>query len=594
MAPRRLLWQLYPTYLAITGIALLAVTWYISGALRSFHVEQAAIDLQARAWLVESRLQGHLSSSNPEEVDRLCKELGRVASARITVVLPDGRVLGDSEENPGRMDNHAGRPEIVTALGGMVGISTRFSNTLQKDMMYVAVPAMQQGRLIGSVRVALAVTAMDRTLGAIYLRLAAGGLLITFVAAALSLVVSRRISRPLEEMTRGARRFARGELDRPLAVSGSLEIVDLGETLNKMASQLDDRIRAMARQRNELEGVLSSMSEGVLALDNEERILRFNGAAARLMSIDPTQAQGKRIQEVVRKVELQRFVARTLSSRKPLEGDLVLGSAEGERYLQAHGTPLRDLQNRDIGALVVLNDVTRLRRLETLRRDFVANVSHELKTPVTAIKGSVETLLGGALDDPAAAERFLGIVVRQADRLGAIIDDLLALSRVEQDSNQGEIPLEQGAVRPVLEAALQVCQQAADAKKVRINLFCSAQLEARINAPLLEQAVVNLLTNAIKYTAIAGKVVIEAAQFREQVLIKVQDWGCGIDPQHLPRLFERFYRVDPARSRKLGGTGLGLAIVKHIVQAHGGDVVVHSTPGTGSVFSIALPLVPSS
>ncbi len=591
MARRRLLWQLYPTYLVIIGIALLAVTWDISGALRSFHAEQTALDLQARARLVESRLRGHFSSLKLEEVDRLCKELGRAASARITVVLPDGRVLGDSEEDPRRMDNHAARPEIVTALGGRVGISTRFSNTLQKDMMYVAVPVAEEGGIIGTVRIALAATAMDRTLETIYLRLAAGGLLITLVAAALSLVVSRRISRPLEEMTHGARRFARGELGRPLAVSGSLEIAALGETLNHMAAQLDERIRAMARQHNELEGVLSSMSEGVLALDNEERILRVNGAAARWMSIDPGQAQGRRIQEVVRKVELQRFVSQTLASRQPLEGDLVLGAAQGERYLQAHGTPLRDLQNRDIGALVVLNDVTRLRRLETLRRDFVANVSHELKTPVTAIKGSVETLLGGALEDASAAERFLGIVVRQADRLGAIIDDLLALSRVEQDSDQGEIPLEQGAVRPVLEAALQVCQQSADAKGLKINLFCSEQIETRINAPLLEQAVMNLLTNAIKYTSVAGKIVIEAVQFQDQVMIKVQDWGCGIAPEHLPRLFERFYRVDPARSRKLGGTGLGLAIVKHIVQAHGGEVVVHSTPGQGSTFSIVLPQV---
>jgi two-component system phosphate regulon sensor histidine kinase PhoR len=240
---------------------------------------------------------------------------------------------------------------------------------------------------------------------------------------------------------------------------------------------------------------------------------------------------------------------------------------------------------------VVFSDVTRLRRLESVRRDFVANVSHELKTPITAIKGSVETLLSGAMEEPQAAERFLHIVARQSERLEAIIDDLLALSRVEQDAEQDAVPLSLGEIRPVLVAAQQACLPSADEKKVEIRLFCSTRLRGRINAPLLEQAVVNLLINAIKYSPSGGKVVVDAAQLEDQLMIKVQDWGSGIAAEHLPRIFERFYRVDPARSRKLGGTGLGLAIVKHIIQAHGGQVVVHSTPGEGSVFTLLLPTV---
>jgi two-component system phosphate regulon sensor histidine kinase PhoR len=274
-----------------------------------------------------------------------------------------------------------------------------------------------------------------------------------------------------------------------------------------------------------------------------------------------------------------------------VEGDIVLRDTEGERFLQAHGTVLRGAQGQEIGALIVLNDVTRLRRLETLRRDFVANVSHELKTPITAIKGFVETLLDGAVDDPENAQRFLQIITRQADRLNAIIDDLLDLSRIEQEAEKGGIPLVRGALRPVLEAAVQACSLNAREKSLAMVLHCSGELAAQINAPLLEQAVVNLLTNAIKYSEPAGRIVVDACQFGDKVMVKVQDWGCGISPEHLPRLFERFYRVDKARSRKQGGTGLGLAIVKHIVQSHGGEVVVHSTPGQGSTFTLMLPAI---
>ncbi len=589
MGRRRLLWQLFPTYLFITFVSLGAVTWYMSGALRSFHIEQTALDLEARGHLIEHQLRGHLLPSESAYIDTLCKELGRESKARITVILPDGTVLGDTEEDPGRMDNHAGRPEIILALKGRVGVSTRFSHTLQKEMLYVAVAVVEGKAIVGSVRVSIPATAIDRTLESVYLRLGWAGLVIALVAAALSLVVARRITRLLEEMKRGAQRFARGELGRRLPISRTEEIGALGVALNEMAAQLDERIRTMASQRNELEAVLGSMVEGVLAVDAEARILRLNQAASRLMGIEVTGATGRRIQEVVRKTDLQRFVTRLLESREPVEGDIVLQFGGVERFLQAHGTPLRDAQGREIGALIVLNDVTRLRRLENIRRDFVANVSHELRTPITAIKGSVETLMAGAVENHQDAQRFLGIACRQADRLNAIIEDLLALSRVEQEAEREGIPLQFEALKPVLEAALQVCQQSAEEKPVRVNLFCHPDLQARINAPLLEQAVVNLLTNAIKYSSPEGTVLVEAARFQSQVMIKVQDWGCGIAREHLPRLFERFYRVDPARSRNLGGTGLGLAIVKHIAQSHGGEVVVNSTPGQGSSFTITLP-----
>ena len=322
------------------------------------------------------------------------------------------------------------------------------------------------------------------------------------------------------------------------------------------------------RQRSEQQAVLTSMVEGVLALDNDERIIHLNRAAADLFHVIPEDVEGRRIQEVLRKADLQRFVERTLASRSPVEGEVVLPGAEGDRFLQAHGTLLQDGEGKGIGVLIVLNDVTRLHRLENVRRDFVANVSHELKTPITGIKGSVETLMDGAVERPEDAARFLKIIAKQADRLNAIIDDLLDLSRIEQGETEKAMELISSPIRPVLQAAVHACEIKAREKSIELVLSCAPDIFADINPPLLEQAVINLVDNAVKYSDAGGTVWIEGSSDGRQTQIQVRDQGCGIDREHLPRLFERFYRVDKARSRRAGGTGLGLSIVKHIVKAH--------------------------
>jgi len=402
------------------------------------------------------------------------------------------------------------------------------------------------------------------------------------------LYISRRISRPLEEMKRGAERFAAGDLSGRLPVVETEEIGGLAEALNVMAAQLDERIRTVVEQRNAQEAMLAGMVEGVLAVDTGERVISFNQAAARFMDIEPQHALGRSIQEVVRNTDLQRFVQRTLSSGEPVEGDLAL--REGEvKYLQARGSALRDAQGKQIGALMVFHDVTRLWRLENIRREFVANVSHEIKTPVTSIKGAAEILLDGALQSEEDTRRFLNMIAKHTDRLTLLIDDLLALSRIEDEDEREKMDMEKGPIRPVLEGAVQACELKAGEKNIRLELTCGDDCTANINPLLLEQAVVNLIDNAVKYSEEGRTVEIEGAGAKDEVILSVRDHGCGIEPEHLPRLFERFYRVDKARSRKLGGTGLGLALVKHISQAHGGRVCVESTPGEGSIFSIHLP-----
>jgi two-component system phosphate regulon sensor histidine kinase PhoR len=291
---------------------------------------------------------------------------------------------------------------------------------------------------------------------------------------------------------------------------------------------------------------------------------------------------------VVKNPELQWFVQRIRSSGDPVEGEVGLKDGSG-KVLQVHGTSLRDADGRVMGALIVFHDITKLKQLESTRRDFVANVSHELKTPITSIKGFVETLLAGALNEPENAAKFLRIIAQQTDRLNEIINDLLSLSRIEQEAERRQIFLTAQRIKWVLQAAIEVCEPKAADKGITIQLTCPEELRAPLNAPLLEQALVNLIDNAVKFSAAGGSVLVEAEKAGAEIVIRVKDQGIGIPPEHLPRIFERFYRVDAGRSRKDGGTGLGLAIVKHITQAHGGRVTVESAPGQGSAFSIIIP-----
>ncbi len=360
-------------------------------------------------------------------------------------------------------------------------------------------------------------------------------------------------------------------------------------TMGRAIVGLHRQIDGLRWQLNEQAAVLTSMAEGVIAVGPEGRVLNINPAAATILHINSGGARGRHLIEVVRHAELERFVSAVLEQQDMLEGELELHE-QPPVLLLLRGTVLRDSQGQQLGALVVLNDVTRLRRLENLRRDFAANVSHELRTPLTTVRGFVETLLDGAIDEPENARRFLGIVLRHVDRLSAIIDDLLDLAKIEEASTHEQLHTERVAVRDVLQTVVQMCAYQAEARAVSMELDCPPTLSARLNAPLMEQAVVNLVDNAIKYSPEGSRVRITAAAADDMLRIAVQDWGPGMEREHLPRLFERFYRVDKARSRTAGGTGLGLAIVKHIALAHGGTAEAASRQGQGSTFTISLPL----
>jgi two-component system phosphate regulon sensor histidine kinase PhoR len=585
---KSLLWHLFFSYLVIILLSVVAVTWYSTASIKKFLLRQVEGDLEERALLFRPMLLGHLSPLDERAIDDLCKTVGQTASTRITVILPWGKVVGDSDHDPAQMDNHFDRPEIAAALKGSRGVATRVSPTLGKEMMYVALALKKDQRTLGVLRTSIPVDDIGKTLDAIQKRIAFAGLIIAALAALLSLLLSHRIRRPIDDIEKGAESFARGEFDVHLPSSGVAEIEGLSETMKHMAGELREQIRTITEQRNELEAVLSSMVEGVFGVDQEERLLGMNPSAARILECNPAAAQGRTIQEVIRLSELQRFVVGALSSEEPVEKDVVL-YGEAERIVRAHGAPLRDAEGKRVGVLIVLNDVTRLAKLENIRKDFVANVSHEIKTPITAIKGFVETLQEGQNQDPEDVRRFLGIIHRHVDRLEAIVEDLLALSRIEKEAETEEITLEEHLVRVILARAIQACENKAEAKKIRLELDCREDLKGRVNPALLEQAVVNLIDNAINYTEEGKSVTIRAREGEQEILIQVEDHGSGIERKHLDRIFERFYRVDKSRSRKLGGTGLGLSIVKHIMEAHGSRVSVESQPGRGSTFTLHLP-----
>jgi two-component system phosphate regulon sensor histidine kinase PhoR len=584
---RPLIWQLYPAYLLLVLAALLATGGYAAHVMHRFHLGQVRQDLLNQARLIEPQIVPMLTPLDGDAIDLFCKQTALNLPTRITVILPDGTVAGDSAANPAAMENHGHRPEIQQALGGETGTSLRLSDTLGTHLMYLAVPVAGQP-VHGVVRVAIALTAVERQLRVLQWRLGFGGLAVAAAAALLCLVISRRISRPLEKMRQSVAAFAQGQLSGRLELPNTLELASLAQAINQMASELEQRIQSIVRQRNESEAVLSSMVEGVVALDDDERILHLNAAAARLLNGTVDQLQGRGIQEVARNRELHRMVAQTLSQGTVHQGDVALYQ-EGEKILHLHCTSLMDADGRRMGVLLVMNDVTHLRRLETMRTEFAANVSHEIKTPLTAIQGFVETLCQGAVSDPQEAQRFLQIILKHVRRLAAIVDDLMKLARLEQGGETAKLKLEACRLIDLLNTVIQVCRAKAQEKEIALESQCDEHLSARIDIDLMEQALINLLDNAIKYSPAGRRVQVHAQVAGQELQIMVSDNGLGIAAPHLPRIFERFYRVDKARSRREGGTGLGLAIVKHIAQAHGGCVTVESALGQGSTFTIHLP-----
>ncbi|MGE4158903.1 MAG: sensor histidine kinase [Planctomycetota bacterium] len=582
----RLTRQIWLTFTVLQLLALCALAWGADEGLHNMalgeterrlfpHAKAAADEINEDKWpLVTGSLDG------------FCKRHSSSSGARVTVVLPSGVVVGDSHFPTSELENAFDRPEIREALAVGYGVDEREGMNGAGDNLYLAVQVLRGDETLAIVRVAESLSYLDSPLN----ELRRKGVFI-FLMSALSLsvmswILSCWLTRPLQALGKMALDMAEGG-NPGLAGSGDAqEFHQISKGLVGMRAMVEEQLAASRSRSEELEAVLSSMREGLVALDTRLKILRLNPAAMQMLGCD-THAVGRAFPEVCRNAALLSLASRSMSVKDGAEEDI---PAAEDSVWRVQGHPLTGLGGDAMGVLLILQDVTRLRNLETMRRDFAANVSHELRTPVTAIRGFAETLMGGGVT-PEESSKFLEIIHRQSTRLQRIIEDLLALARLEKDEEGAGVELERGSADAVAASALSNAQVAAARKGVKLAGSTSTGLVCRMNAPLLEQALGNLLDNAIVYSPEGSQINLEVKSQGPFVEFRVIDRGPGIAEEHLSRLFERFYRVDKARSRHSGGTGLGLAIVKHIARVHGGEAGVESALGQGSAFWLRVPAI---
>jgi two-component system phosphate regulon sensor histidine kinase PhoR len=593
--------------LSVAILAAALVFALVSGAVLSSGYTRASAESLSRAARALAAAFPADGISNVDAARRFA-EAAAEGGYRVTLILPDGVVLADSEADPRGMENHKERPEVASALSGRPSVSRRRSATVGEELVYAAAPIYinrgdasapvrdVSGPIAGVLRLALHVPNFDRALASSRWTLALAALAFVVAAIAAAWAFSRMTSRPIAALARAARSYGSGlaasTTEGALALSAAdpEEMQVLASTLDSMASEINARIAAAESQGRELEAILDAMSEAVLALDSGLAIRIVNPAARTLFGLEGD-STGKRLLEATRSSALQEVAASCLESGQNEEAEISLFfPSSSERVFRALAAPLKgDARGGSGGVVLVLGDITTLRRLERVRRDFVANVSHELRTPVQLVKGFAESLREGALEEPEQARRFVGIIERNAARMENLISDLLSLASLEREDGS-RLKTELTSIESILEGARQAILPKAAGKGISVLVECDEELKAKAEAALLEQAVVNLIDNAVKYSPPDTTILVSAWGEEGFLLIEVRDQGFGIPASDLNRIFERFYRVDKARSRELGGTGLGLAIVKHIAIAHGGDVSVESWEGEGSTFRIRIPL----
>lgn len=584
MSVRRLAWWLFPSYLLLAVAAVTAVAVYSYMAVDRFHTERVRSELRSVVNLATRELFAGQTDPRNAAVRPFCGKLAQAMQCRVTVIAPDGAVTADTERDPAELENHAGRPEVVAATASGEGMNIRFSSTVRQRLMYVAVRATPEGVII---RASVSLAHMDDMLASLHRRLVAAGILASLAAIALSFLMSRRLGLWLKQVRAWITQYGQGNLDQSLPKARMEELDLLADAVNDMAQRLRSQIDTLTTLNDQERALLACMIEGVLAVDARRRILRMNRSLATAFGVVAEECVGQSVLDAIRNPDLHAVVDRALSSDEPIEAAIDVVGAE--RTFNVHAAPLNDKNRQRVGAVLVVHDITRLKKLETMRRDFVANVSHELKTPITSIRGFAETLVDGAAEEKESRDKFLPIILRQSERLQSIVEDLLALAALDAEDDRRTLELASANLADVAAAAVQACAKPAADKGMKIESR-AASIETEANAPLLEQAVINLLDNAIKYSPPDTTISVTVERDGADAVIAVRDQGPGIPAVHVPRLFERFYRVDKGRSRNLGGTGLGLAIVKRVALLHGGGVDVKTELGAGSTFFIRIPV----
>ena len=592
---RRIALKLAVTLVSFVLVSILAAGLYLNRALEALAVESLEARLvTAGRFLHDETLALLKRRAEAPAIHVFAARAARLGEVRVTVIAPDGRVLGDSDvalADLPRVENHAGRPEVREALAGRVGRDRRTSATIGAPLFYVALPVRDGAAVVGVLRLALPLSAVTASYADLHRVMLLGAAVALLAALAIGVFVAHRLTSPVVHMLAAARAMSEGNFSVRAPVRSPDEIGVLGRALNALAARLREQIQDLEEEQAKTRAILEGMVEGVIAVDGHDRIVVMNERARTIFELGATRAERKPFLEVIRNVDLHRIFRESRPAAAPgttIRRELRL-STPVERTLAVHAAPLR-LAGAETGVVMVVNDVTALRRLEQVRTEFVANVSHELRTPLTAIHGYLETLLAGALDEPENARKFLEIVFRHTERLGRLVNDLTDLSNIEL--GKVALALEPVALDEVADSVVAIIGPRAGTGQVTLGVDLPRDLPpVHADRDRLAQILINLVDNAVKYTPAGGRATVSARVTEPgTVEVAVADTGGGIPPADLPRITERFYRVDRARSRELGGTGLGLAIVKHLVIAHGGDLRIESEPGRGTTVRFTLPV----
>lgn len=566
-----IVWRQLACYFLIVLVTVLALVLLATKEIRRHSLNRIKNDLKIRAELIRDVIAGR----GIGDIDPLTKRLGHRIGTRITVIAPDGVVLGDSEKDPRQMENQATRPEVKRALKGQVGESIRYSTTLEQRMMYVAIPVEKSGWIVGVVRTSLPLEEVMSLIGMINRNIARFTVLLLIFALGLAYLSSRLLTRPLKNMVESTRKIASGDFKTRIFAKRKDELGELATALNEMTRKLEDSFASLRAERQELETILGSTVEGIVVLDRVGRVILANESFINMFGLPPS-IKGKFYWEVLRNPDFKTLVEEITNK----------GEAEAKeigfqnRIYLANG-----VLGKDGRKVAVFHNITEIKRLERIKADFVANVAHELRTPLTAIKGFVETLEEDATPDQ---RHFLQIINRHSERLINLINDLLILSRLEDREMRLEI--QEVNLKQMVSDVLRICEGRIKKNNLKVNLQVEEEVTTiRADPFLLEQMFINLIDNAIKYNVENGKIRLKLTSLNGCVKIEISDTGIGIAREHLDRIFERFYVVDKSRSRELGGTGLGLSIVKHIALIHNGQIEVKSEPGKGTTFTVTLP-----
>ncbi len=576
-------WRIAIPFILLSLVSLLALGLVLSSYLEQTYLDNLESRQLSQARMLSDVVAPMLQSGTPgADLDAAARHWAELLDARVTIVAVGGTVVGESHEDRAQMENHRDRPEIAAALASGQGSSTRFSHTVGYDMMYTAVTIVQDGGTLGVARVAVPLQDVAADVARVQCILIIATLIVTAVTMLLAGLISYRTTRPVRELTQAVRQLTAGQPAGAPIPADSDEIGQLTQAFNVMSAQLGEKMQALQTESAKLSAVLQKMTDGVLIVDQAGLIQLTNPAAEKLFGVDTAGALGRSLVEVTRAHQAFEMWQRCQASGESQSTSFE--SVRSKLALEGIATPLGPLLPGS--TLLLFQDVTRQRQTDSMRRDFISNVSHELRTPLAALKALTETLQDGALNDPPAAQRFLSQMETEVEALSLMVAELLELSRIES----GRVPLALKPTRP-LDIVAPACERLmlqAERAHLALSLDCPDDLPLVLaDAARAEQVVVNLLHNAVKFTPEGGSVAVSAAAQGQAVRFSVADSGTGIESDDLPRIFERFYKADRARSTS--GTGLGLAIARHLVEAHGGKIWAESEPGKGSTFTFTIP-----